>query len=411
MTRLGEAALGIALLVGIFQFGSTIRFEVKDDSSKISCILADLSINFTVDYKRGDKQPKAEFQLPNNAVSDKSSSCGKNGSLPVLVIAFGPGHSLSVQFNKSDSGYQVDVLTFRYNLSDATLFPESIDNDTKVVSSNKSEITAKTNQFYQCSSPHLIVMENVNATFYDVKLQAYLTANNYSTNASICKEDSPPTSAPTTAPTTTPAPSNNTTPEIGTYNVSEKSGYCILSKMGLRLNVTYKNKDEKDAFYLFNIDPKSVNTTGKCLNTSISMTLVSNQAHIQFDFVLNTTEGKFYLSHVHVNTTVPEAKEPNFDIDSGSVSFLKTTEHKSYKCNAKQTLQITDKLSIYTYSLQVQAFDIEGNKFGPAVECAADENGMLVPIIVGAALAGLVLIVLIAYLIGRKRSHAGYQTI
>lgn len=36
---------------------------------------------------------------------------------------------------------------------------------------------------------------------------------------------------------------------------------------------------------------------------------------------------------------------------------------------------------------------------------------MLVPVAVGGALAALVLVVLIAYLIGRKRSHAGYQTI
>lgn len=52
---------------------------------------------------------------------------------------------------------------------------------------------------------------------------------------------------------------------------------------------------------------------------------------------------------------------------------------------------------------------------GPPVsaveECQLDENSMLIPIAVGGALAGLVLIVLIAYLIGRKRSHAGYQTI
>lgn len=49
--------------------------------------------------------------------------------------------------------------------------------------------------------------------------------------------------------------------------------------------------------------------------------------------------------------------------------------------------------------------------FSPAEECQMDQDQMLIPIIVGAALAGLVLIVLIAYLIGRKRSHAGYQTI
>lgn len=46
-----------------------------------------------------------------------------------------------------------------------------------------------------------------------------------------------------------------------------------------------------------------------------------------------------------------------------------------------------------------------------AVECALDEDDMLIPIIVGAALAVLVLIVILAYLIGRNRSHAGYQTI
>lgn len=40
-----------------------------------------------------------------------------------------------------------------------------------------------------------------------------------------------------------------------------------------------------------------------------------------------------------------------------------------------------------------------------------DRDDMLIPIAVGAALAGLVLVVLLAYLIGRKRSHAGYQTI
>lgn len=36
---------------------------------------------------------------------------------------------------------------------------------------------------------------------------------------------------------------------------------------------------------------------------------------------------------------------------------------------------------------------------------------MLIPVMVGAALACLVLIVVLAYLIGRKRSHAGYQSI
>lgn len=40
-----------------------------------------------------------------------------------------------------------------------------------------------------------------------------------------------------------------------------------------------------------------------------------------------------------------------------------------------------------------------------------DQNQMIIPIIVGAALAGLVLSTLVAYLIGKRRSHAGYQAI
>lgn len=46
-----------------------------------------------------------------------------------------------------------------------------------------------------------------------------------------------------------------------------------------------------------------------------------------------------------------------------------------------------------------------------AEECELDKDDLLIPIAVGAALAGLVLVVLLAYLIGRRRSHAGYQTI
>lgn len=398
--------LGLALLVGIFQSGYSIRFDVKDESNK-TCILTDLSVNFSVEYKRSDKQDIANFPLPGSAEADKTlSSCGtKNGTVPLLVIAFGSGNSLSINFNKTDAGYYVDKLTFTYNLSDATLFSGSVENGTKQVASSKTEISAKTNQFYKCSSPHLISMGNVNATFYDVKLEAYLNGNNYSTEATTCKEDVTPTVAPTVPPV-------NPTPETGDYRVNDSSGAaCLLAKFGLHLNITYKKKDDKEASYEFNIDPHNISPNGNCSKNFATLQLSSNQVFLLFNFTLNATESKFYLDHVHVNTTIPDAKDPRFNVDSGSLSYLQATTRKSYKCNSKQTLQITDNFSIDTYSLQVQAFDIDGNKFGPAVECSADQNGMLVPIVVGAALAGLVLIVLIAYLIGRKRSHAGYQTI
>ena len=46
-----------------------------------------------------------------------------------------------------------------------------------------------------------------------------------------------------------------------------------------------------------------------------------------------------------------------------------------------------------------------------AHECAMDDSSILIPIIVGAALAGLILIVVIAYMIGRRKTYVGYQTL
>ncbi|KAG9492260.1 hypothetical protein GDO78_000660 [Eleutherodactylus coqui] len=315
-----------------------------------------------------------------------------------------------MNFTKTDTDYKVDQLMFTYNLSNPVLFPGSTENGTKQVASSNTEMSAHTNKYYQCSNPHLIRMGNANVTFHNVKLEAYLNGNNYSKDVDVCKEDVTPTVTPTVAPTTPPV--NPKTPDTGNYRVNGTSGAaCILAKMGLQLNITYKKKDGKEASFRFNIDPKLVTVSGSCSNTSALLRLSSDNLALLFTFTLNTTANKFYLGRVSLNTSVPDAAEPNFVVESGSLSFLETATHKSYKCNTKETLKITDKFSMDTYNLHVQAFDVEENKFGPAVECADDQNGMLVPIVVGAALAGLVLIVLIAYLIGRKRSHAGYQTI
>ena len=50
--------------------------------------------------------------------------------------------------------------------------------------------------------------------------------------------------------------------------------------------------------------------------------------------------------------------------------------------------------------------------FTDPTQCSADEKtNSIVPIAVGAALAGLVVIVLIAYLIGRRRNRKGYESV
>ncbi|KAM9049925.1 lysosome-associated membrane glycoprotein 1 isoform 2-T2 [Megaptera novaeangliae] len=125
----------------------------------------------------------------------------------------------------------------------------------------------------------------------------------------------------------------------------------------------------------------------------------------------NASSSRVFLQGVQLTMTLPDARDPTFKAANNSLRALQATAGNSYKCNAEERVQVTEAAFLNVFRVWVQAFRVDGDKFGPVEECQLDENSMLIPIAVGGALAGLVLIVLIAYLIGRKRSHAGYQTI
>ncbi|NXG07766.1 LAMP1 protein, partial [Sakesphorus luctuosus] len=404
---------------GFLQASSS--FEVKDSSGKV-CIFADLTVAFSVEYKSNAQKEVVHFFLPQNASVDSQSSCGKdNISHPVLILDFGAGHSLSLNFSESADKYQVEELVFRYNLSDATLFPNSTTGELKTVS-HGNIIQAHVGTKYRCISSQQVNMKNVNITFSNVTLEAFLANGTLSVNKTECAEDMVFTTAvvPTTpkqttsqVPTTSPAPTSSpSNPAVGKYNVTGPNGICVLAYMGLQLNITYPRKDEKMGLDLLNFIPRNTSVSGRCDNTSALLNLTFEETRVIFQFALNASAEKFFLQGVNVSTTLPsEAKNPKFEASNNSVSGLRATVGNSYKCNSEENLQVTDQALVNVFNVQIQVFKIDGDKFGPVEECLQDENNMLIPIIVGAALAGLVLIVLIAYLIGRKRSHAGYQTI
>nr|XP_048711823.1 lysosome-associated membrane glycoprotein 1 isoform X2 [Caretta caretta] len=372
MARIG-CGLPLAAVLLVFLQMSSSAFEVKDQSGKV-CIIANLSVSFSVEYTtKSSQQLAANFTLTQNAeVLANKSSCGKeNVSAPVLAIGFGAGHLLQMNFTKASKLYSVDKLMFLYNLSDTTVFPNS-------------------------------------------------------TGETLCDADKTPTTpavttatsqAPTTtsqAPTTTSqaptSPPQN--PGTGKYNVTGTNGTCVLARMGLQLNVTYLRKDGKTGLDVLNIVPVNTSFSGSCDHSSAFLNLTFGKTRLLFHFLLNTSTDKFFLQGVSVTTTLPsEAKEPKFEAVNNSMSELRATVGNSYKCNAEEKLWVSAGAFVNLFDVWVQVFKIEGNQFGAVEECQLDENNMVIPIIVGAALAGLVLIVLIAYLIGRKRSHAGYQTI
>ncbi|CAM5074792.1 unnamed protein product [Natator depressus] len=419
MARIGRG-LPLAAVLLVFLQVSSSAFEVKDQSGKV-CIIANLSVSFSVEYTtKSSQQLAANFTLTQNAeVLANKSSCGKeNVSAPVLAIGFGAGHLLQMNFTKASKLYSVDKLMFLYNLSDTTVFPNST-GETKEVS-QKPNIRADLDTRYRCFSTNQINMLNVIITLSNVTLQAYLVNHTLSGNETVCDADKTPTTPAVTTTTTSQAPTTTSqaptsppqNPGTGKYNVTGTNGTCVLAHMGLQLNVTYLRKDGKTGLDVLNIVPVNTSFSGSCDHSSAFLNLTFGKTRLLFHFLLNTSTDKFFLQGVSVTTTLPsEAKEPKFEAVNNSMSELRATVGNSYKCNAEEKLWVSAGAFVNLFDVWVQVFKIDGNQFGAVEECQLDENNMVIPIIVGAALAGLVLIVLIAYLIGRKRSHAGYQTI
>ncbi|MBV95922.1 Lysosome-associated membrane glycoprotein 1, partial [Eschrichtius robustus] len=238
-----------------------------------------------------------------------------------------------------------------------------------------------------------------------------------------CEQDGPlppsPTAPPQPSPTPVPA-----SPSVSRYNVSGTNGTCLLASMGLQLNVTYRTRDNTTVTREFNIDPSKTTFGGNCTARLVTLALRSRNLLLVLQFAMNASSSRVFLQGVQLTMTLPNARDPTFKAANNSLRALQAAAGNSYKCNAEERVQVTEAAFLNIFRVWVQAFRVDGDNgrrrraevgSGPSVstveECQLDENSMLIPIAVGGALAGLVLIVLIAYLIGRKRSHAGYQTI
>ncbi|MEQ2164015.1 hypothetical protein GOODEAATRI_002173 [Goodea atripinnis] len=144
---------------------------------------------------------------------------------------------------------------------------------------------------------------------------------------------------------------------------------------------------------------------------------------------------------------------------SNNLSLWEATVGSSYMCNKEQNFTITSLLSLYTFNLHVQPFGVKNGLYSTgldfdwsvlvygreakmfstdiksatrkfaivfyfrlkvfiffklhcAEECFLDADlSFLVPIAVGVALSFLIILVLISYLIGRRKSRTGYQSV
>ncbi|XP_007554035.1 lysosome-associated membrane glycoprotein 1a [Poecilia formosa] len=405
------APLFIACLA-ILGCTQAVTLEVKEGNS--TCIKAELSALLFITYTTFNSTSNVSTSLPDStSVDAASSSCGAAGRPPWLVAVFGSGHALGLSFAKNGSFYSVTNLTLQYNLSDTLLFPQSNGSGVVTVVSSSVGIWAPINTTYRCASPTTIRAGGAAVTFSAMRLEAYMPGNDLSPAESVCAADQTTTTAPPT-PTTTvaPAPTPPGTPATGVFSVTNSSGtVCLLAKMGLQLNVSYVSQAQnKTVQELVNVNPNLTVTSGSCGSTTASLVLTQQTTTLNFTFSMNSITSQYHLSGINLLANWSDMTAP-FSASNTSLDYLRSTLGRSYMCNTEQTLLVVPAFSLNTFRLQVQPFGVTASQFAAAEECQLDQDQMLIPIIVGAALAGLVLIILVAYLIGRKRSHAGYQTI
>lgn len=415
---MGHSNYSVALVACLVLLGGAqaVTLEVSDGNS--TCIKAELSASFSITYNTSSGMSTAQLALPNSTTVDaRSSSCGTDVAAAELVAVFGLGHALGLSFSTNGSTYALAKLSLQYNLSDASAFPQANSSDVvTVISTSDLGIWARVNTTYRCVTPDPIQVGATNVTLSDMRLEAYMPGGDLSPTESVCTADQavttvlPTSVAPTTSPT--PAPTPTGTPERGNYSININGTMCLLAQMGLQLNVSYSSKSQKKMVQeVVNLHPNQTSASGHCETSSATLVLTQDQnTNLTFVFTLNSTSNKYHLSWLSLIAAWPDMTDPVL-VSNDSLDYLRSTLGRSYMCNSEQTLFVAEGFALNTFRLQVQPFGVTTNQFATAEECQMDQDQMLIPIVVGAALAGLVLIVLIAYLIGRKRSHAGYQTI
>lgn len=197
--------------------------------------------------------------------------------------------------------------------------------------------------------------------------------------------------------------------------------------MGARFNVTYNIDANTTAYYVVDLptDEAQLKVSGSCTtansnsteeNIKIEFMKKADQTfawYVNFGFE-KTADSKQQVKVIDFmyDTSVIAGAEVEIKTVVNNDTYGSITADNSYLCKAKQDIMFETAMLSLT-NVQLQAYSKDTSKFsGKPVECSLDAyTSNIVPIAVGAALAALVVIVLIAYLVSRSRNQTGYESV
>ncbi|XP_060934736.1 lysosome-associated membrane glycoprotein 3 [Limanda limanda] len=198
------------------------------------------------------------------------------------------------------------------------------------------------------------------------------------------------------------------TPPLGTYILKGLDGKpCIKATMGVEFIVIQKKT------WYFSLDPSRVRRSGYCGKEAavLSLTLPGNAASLQLTF---KKENKvFYItkvtSHLSPLPVCPKCANKTFSGLLDHDKLFKSQNGRSFSCKSESLLLMSSELRIKLVPLQFQAFTLNKGGYGKEVECWADFNKRVIPIIIGATVVGLLLIAVLTFLVIKDRHRQGYD--
>ncbi|KAM3619053.1 uncharacterized protein V6R79_002308 [Siganus canaliculatus] len=218
-------------------------------------------------------------------------------------------------------------------------------------------------------------------------------------------EAEPPSEAQIYRPVLQPS---EAVPQTGTYTLRNQTGkLCIRATIGVEYIVI-----EKKTWY-FNLDPSRVRTSGYCNQQAavLSLTLPDNAASLQLFFTKD--KNRFSVSKLTAHVfPLPVCKGCRNKTYTGLVAHEKlfaAADGRSFTCKSENLLLMSSNLRVKLVPVKIQAFTLPNGQYGKEVECWADYNKRVIPIIIGAVVVGLILIAVLTYLLIRDRRTHDYE--
>ncbi|KAH9496908.1 Lysosome-associated membrane glycoprotein 1 [Bulinus truncatus] len=407
------------ILAVLFVVAQAVRFEVKEKN--VTCLLLDIEGTLNITAVKGKETVSASFNFI-NATKDKLSNCS--------VILLNLENKTEVWFQFKDSANQSSVIpVVNFNSKAALQLNES-----DFVVAEAEPLNFPLDKSFVCKASvgysfkpagKFNYSYTISASISNFQIQSGNIKNDSFSPGEECDQDKTSTAA-TTTPATTPA-TTTLAPTEDIFSCKVGNITRFLFKANLSLAITYEAKEgngtkNTTAYIDVPLFPKNNNTfCDKPLEEKLQIIFLDDWT---LEYVFNrekNTSSDFYVSHITLNYTTGSLTNPAnierlfVNYTASDNTFLKSSGSTYYVCKANSTVDLSKSVKLFTTQLYYKAFNDKGDiQFtGDATECSADEEtSSVVPIAVGAALAGLVVIVLIAYLIGRRRSRkAGYESV